>query len=562
MTGSWPTDMPRHLDYPRCGADAILAGAAHTYPDRVALRDGDLALTYAELHDQALRIAAGLRQRGIEPGDVVGLHMPNSVWFMVAYYGALCAGAAVAPINPAQPVGELRRQLKDCAVRAVFTDPTCAANILTAQDESADARVLVVVPATAAGGADAKDSRLVPIADLLAARPLTGYRVDPELVAHLQLTGGTTGRSKAVRVLHRNLVAAVLHTACWRTAHIPALDAQGGLGLVPVPGAQTPYSLIPGASVSVAIAPLFHGLGLVSQNANTLIGATVVLSGGRFDPDRFLADVDRHGVTYIAGSPAMYYALLQAKSLPERDLTSVRSLGSGAAPLDPTAIRDLRTAFPRAQVAEGYGLSEATMGLTMAPLSETIEPPLGSVGVPLFDTEIQIRGEDRVSVLDKGQTGEIWARGPQIADGYQSDPELTARQWVAGWLYTGDMGRLDESGNLYIVGRAKDMIIYKGYNVYPQPLEELVCSHPDVAQAAVVGAPSISAGEVPVAFVVVRPGVRVDHAELGRSIMEHVGAQVVPYQRVRAVHIVEALPTTTTGKILKSQLRESLPGQE
>ena len=462
LSSSWPLGFPRSLDYPDCGADAILAGAARAYPNRVALQDEDRSLTFSELHDQALRVANGLRERGVTPGDAVALHMPNSIWFLVAYYGALCAGAAVAPINPAQPVAELKRQLDDVDAKVVFTHPSCAA---TAIESNTDfSRLLVIVPDAASADDAASPGEvgdgLTSIMDLASSERLAGYRVDPELVAHLQLTGGTTGKSKAVRVLHRNLVANVAQTALWRTGHRTLL-VDGGLVLVPVEEALTRYSLVPGECSSIAIAPLFHGLGLISHNFTTLLGGTVTL-GTRFDPDTFLADVDRHQVTYIGGSPTMYYALLRAKTLREHDLGSVRILGSGAAPLDTTAIRTLREVFPNASVTEGYGLSEATMGLTMGSPCDERPTPLGSVGLPFPDTEIQIRDEFTEAVLPTGETGQIWARGPQVTDGYHNEPELTAGQFVDGWLHTGDMGWRDDQGNLFIGGRSKDLIIYKG----------------------------------------------------------------------------------------------------
>ncbi|MFC9386960.1 class I adenylate-forming enzyme family protein [Streptomyces venezuelae] len=558
MTGAWPTSLPHSLDYPHAGADALLAGAARAYGDHPALRDGEESLGFTELHDHALRIAAGLRAHGIGPGDVVALHMPNSLWYVVTYYGALCAGAAVAAVNPAQPARALRKQLLDCAAKAVITHPA-AASVLHEVDLDAP-RLTVVVPPTAASparGDRALPHGMVPLSELLAHSPLRDDPVDPGLVAHLQLTGGTTGESKAVRVLHRNVVTNVLQAGCWRACALPAVDETGGVTIRPVPEAASRYALVPGEGATLAVAPFFHGLGLIGQNVNTLLGTTTVITG-RFDPDSFLADVERYGVTVIAGSPSMYYALLRSPALSRNDLSSVTLVASGAAPIDTVALTQLREVFPHARVCEGYGLTEATMGLAGAPLRSEIETPLGSVGVPLFDTEIEIRSPlDGRTVLPQGETGEIWARGPQITDGYQGHPELTAVQYRGGWLRTGDMGRLDEHGHLFLVGRAKDMIIYKGYNVYPQPLEEILCSHSAVAQAAVVGAPSETAGEVPVAFVVLRPGV-VPTDGLADELMAHVADQVAPYQKVRAVHIVEALPVTPTGKILKSALRQRL----
>jgi long-chain acyl-CoA synthetase len=476
------------------------------------------------------------------------------MWFVVAYYGALCAGAAVAPINPAQPVSALRDQIDDVSASAVFTSGTGVDAVRAA---APSVGLIVCVPPSPAAP-DVGDARAsaTPLDDLLAEAPLSGYAPDPELVAHLQFTGGTTGRSKAVRVLHRNLVTNALQAACWRATAVPALDDRGGLRITAVPEAVGPYSLEIGTGAYVAVAPLFHGLGLVGHNVNMLLGNTVVVSG-RFDADAMLADIETHGVTYLTGSPAMYYALLASPGIGRRDLSSVRLVGSGAAPIDTTALRALRAAFPNAYVIEAYGLSEATMAVTMPPASSPIETPLGCVGVPIFDTDLEIRESDASAVCAVGEVGEVWIRGPQVTDGYHRAPDLTAAQFQDGWLRTGDMGRVDDHGHLFLVGRAKDMIIYKGYNVYPQPLEEILCSHPAVAQAAVVGAASDTAGERPVGFVVLDPGTSADD-DLVAELIAYVADRVAPYQRVRELRVVEALPRTATGKILKSALREEL----
>ncbi|MCM2393890.1 class I adenylate-forming enzyme family protein [Streptomyces albipurpureus] len=563
MPSAWPTNMPRSLEYPEVGVDMLLAGAARAHPHRVALRDGDETLTYAQLHDRALRVAAGLRARGIGPGDAVALHLPNTLWFLVAYYGILCAGAAAVPVNPAQPASPLRRQLADCGVQALFTHPAnCAVFERGAVPEGL--RFAVHVPASAAAPApvdaelpkDAFPDGLASLGELLMEEPLRDLAVDPESVAHLQLTGGTTGSPKAVRVLHRNLVANILQVGCWRSATLPYLDETGALRMRVVPEAVHRHSLVPGQGVFVAVAPFFHSLGLVGHNVNTLLGTTVVI-GGRFHPTAFLESVARHRANAVGGSPSLYYALLSSPAIETADLSSVTLLTSGAAPIDTSALSRLRAAFPNAAVTDGYGLSEATAAVAFTPSHQGVPP--GAVGLPVFDTEIAIRGEDGGTPCPNGDTGEVWVRGPQIADGYHGRPELSAGQFVDGWLRTGDMGRLDENGYLFLAGRAKDMLIYKGYNVYPQPLEELLCSHPAIAQAAVVGRPDPVAGQIPVAFVVLRPPY-VHEAGRGREfldeVMAHVAAEVAPYQKVRDVHIVDGLPLTPTGKILKTELRK------
>lgn len=547
---AWPKNLPQGLTYPAVGVDAVLIGAARAYPDRTALIEGDTSLTFSELLDRAGRVAGGLRARGIEPGDVIALHMPNSLSFIVAYYGAMLSGAAVAPINPAQPAPALRQQLDDVAAKAVITSPTSAATALEA--DAASVKLLVGVP-----GQGELPTGITPLAELLDSDPLTGYRVNPNLVAHLQLTGGTTGRSKAVRVLHRNLTANLIQCVAWRASALGYVDAEGGLRFEQVADAVGPHTLTPGEGVYMGIAPFFHGLGLIGHNVEVALGTTVILAG-RFNPDRLIADVERLGVTHLIGSPPMYYAMLRSPELAYHDLSSVRMILSGTAPIDTSALGALAEHFPNAGVMEGYGLSESTMGVTCAPIWSDVATPAGSIGIPLFDTEVELRDKSGRTVAD-GEVGELWVRGPQVTDGYQSHPELTAHQFRDGWLVTGDLGRRDENGFLFIVGREKDMVIYKGYNVYPQPLEEILCSHPAIAQAAVVGRKDAAAGEIPVGFVVLAPDVQ-SGSDLADEVMAYLAERVAPYQKVRELHIVDALPVTPTGKVLKSDLRAQLVG--
>jgi long-chain acyl-CoA synthetase len=556
-----PPGMPASLDYPDCSVGDILAGAARRYPERVALRDGEESLTYRELHEQALRCAQGLRERGIAPGETVALHQPNSLRYTLTYYAVLLAGAVVAPLSPMLPPAVLREQLDEAEAVAVITHPAVAgvlAAALGTPREGKPLRFTAEVPAThaapaAGGGADAAGPANLPLAELLAAAAAPADRVPRDAVAHLSFTGGTTGRSKAVLVRHRHVVANTLQMGCWRAAALPRLDEHGGLYAEQVPAAVGPSTLLIGESVLLAVAPMFHAMGLVTQNLCTLAAATVVVAG-RFEPERYLADAERWKVTSLAGSPALFHALLAAPGLPKADLSSVRLVSSGAAPLDSATFARLRELLPQASISEGYGLTEATMGLTSHPPEQPAPAPLGSVGVPVFDTEIEIRDPVTRAPLATGQVGEVWARGPQIADGYHGHPELTAEQFEGGWLRTGDLGRLDEEGWLYLVGRAKDMLLHNGYNVYPGPLEDLLHQHPAVAVAAVIGAPDPWAGENPVAHVVLRSGFEPSE-ELGRELMAGVAEQVTPYQRIREVHFHAALPLSAAGKILKTELR-------
>ncbi|MEV6105831.1 class I adenylate-forming enzyme family protein [Streptomyces sp. NPDC051940] len=560
MSPIHPVGMPAGLDYPDALVGDILAGTARRYPERVALRDGELSLTYAELYDRALRVAQGLRERGLAAGDAVALHQPNSLWYTVSYFGVVLAGCTVAPLNPTLPPALLAQQMADAGVVAAFTHPATAPALGQAGTDAL--KLVVTVPPTPAAPApqDAQPpADAVPLADLLLAEAAPATRVATDAVVHLSFTGGTTGRSKAVRVLHRNVVANVIQMNCWRSGSLPALDAHGGVVLDPVPEAQTDNTIRVGRDTFVAVAPMFHALGLVSQVGNVLNACTTVVMG-RFEPTLFLELVDRHQASTMVGSPALFHALMAVPRDKEGGFPSVRSVVSGAAPIDTTTLAGMQKLFPNAWVAEGYGLTEATIGLSTGTLERDPSVPLGTVGAPVFDTEIEIRGLlGTDGALPTGEVGEIWARGPQIADGYHGAPELTAEQFRDGWLRTGDLGCFDEHGLLRIVGRAKDMLIYKGYNVYPTQLEELLSAHPAVAQVAVVGAARSDAGEIPVAYVVRTPGGSGTSAE---ELMAYVAERVAPYQKVRELHFLDSLPTSAAGKILKTELRKLRRGAE
>ncbi|MFE7156395.1 class I adenylate-forming enzyme family protein [Streptomyces sp. NPDC057636] len=563
MTTIWPTGMPRTLDYPDGTIADLLAGSAHAYPDRAALIDGDERLSYAELYEASLRVAQGLREQGIAPGDAVAVHMPNSIWFTVAYYGILFAGASVVPVNPTQPPVALRRQLDDSATVAVLTHPSVAAQLAEGIAGSDTVRLVSVAPPTAAAPAPAggRDPVTFPVPtvafdDLLKAEAAPPTAVEGDAIAHLAFTGGTTGVPKAVMVLHRNLIVNVLQVACWRSASLPSVDEQGLITLRHVEEARTEHHIPIGAATGISIAPLFHGMGMVSQSVSAASGVTTVVLG-RFDPLGYLDTIERLGVHTVGGSPALCHALLAVPGVRERDLSCVRLVSSGSAPINPAATAELAEVFPRADISDGYGLTEATMGVSISPLDSAMPRPAGSTGLALFDTEIEIRDMDGVTPMARGEKGEVWVRGPQITAGYLGHPELTAGQYVDGWLRTGDLGTYDEQGWLSLVGRAKDMLIYKGYNVYPGPLENILREHPAVAQASVVGRPHPEHGEIPVAFVSLKSEAGgADSAATAGELMAYVAERVAPYQRIRDAVIVDELPLSATGKILKTELRK------
>jgi long-chain acyl-CoA synthetase len=534
---------PLRLDYPDVPAGAIVAGAAARWGERTALRMHDRELTFAELYRRACAFGNGLRAAGVDKGDVVAVHLPNCLEFAVAYHGILLAGATYTPANPLLPPADLAAQLADSGAVFAVSFAKAAPALEGVRDRTAIRQLVLAGEPFEAFLADQPTSR--PEVDL-------DIRAD---LAHLAYTGGTTGRSKGVQLPHRNVVVNALQYACWASGSVPMLDAHGGLSLDQV-GDEADYPVRLGTAVAINLTPWFHAMGTIgSLNVALLTGTTQVLHE-RFDPGRYLADAEKLRVTGMAGAPPLFAALVQHPDFGTRDLSSVRGITSGAAPLAIELINALRARFGEdVVIGEGYGLTEVTMGATAGPAARSALRKVGTVGLPVYDTQVKLVAENSSSgpeqPLPIGERGEVCIRGPQVMVGYRNRPEETAAVLVDGWLHTGDIGVLDEDGYLAIVDRKKDMLLYKGYNVYPRELEERLFSQPGVTGAAVVGRPDPAVGELPVAFVV---GTDIDPEQLRTTV----NAQLLPYQRLREVHLVDTIPVSAAGKVLKRELRARL----
>ncbi|MGW9480623.1 class I adenylate-forming enzyme family protein [Saccharomonospora azurea] len=545
-TAPRPPGLPTSLRYPDVGVGSILAGAAARYRDRVAFRHRGEELTFAELWEAACRFATALAHRGVGRGDVVALHLPNCLAFPIAYYGTLLAGGTVGPTNPLLPPRALADQLADCDARVVVTHGGVAESL-----READVEIVVTV--------DPRDSVSLDFHQVVAAAPPTrpDVEIDPQAdLAHIGYTGGTTGRSKGVLLTHRNVVANALQYACWGSGGVPSLDDSGEVTVTQI-GDETEWPSRLGTGVTLNLTPWFHAMGLGGLNIGVLSGTSVTVHD-RFVPRDFVADAERLRVTSLSGAPALYAALLRCEEFHTADLSSVRGLSSGAAPMPRSRGEALAARFPDAVITEGYGLTEATMGVTTNPSWRSGTRKVGTVGVPLFDTEVRIvpvGGDPERDALPPHTPGEVCVRGPQVMQGYHDRPEETAAVLDRGWLRTGDIGVVDDEGFVSIVDREKDVLLYKGYNVYPRELEELLLTVPGVASAAVVGRPAADVGELPVAFVV-RSGDA--DALTAEAILTAVNEQVPPAKRLREAHFVDVIPVSAAGKVLKRELRDRL----
>jgi long-chain acyl-CoA synthetase len=558
---TWPPGLPRSLDYPLVPVGSILRAAVRRWGDRTAFVHHDVELSFTALGRRAHAVAAGLAERGIGRGDVVAVHLPNCLQYPAVYYGVLLAGATFSPTNPLLPPAGLAHQLADAGARALVTWEPVLPVVRAALADTGVQTVVVTGPQQIADPHAPVDLADLPgavsLGDLLTADPTDAHRdagIAPVTdLAHLAYTGGTTGVSKGVELPHRAVVTNVLQSACFSTGSLPVLDADGNVTLDQV-GSEAEHPTRLGTATMINLTPWFHAMGVIGYLNGQVMGGSTVVVHDRFDPALYVSDAVRYRVTSIGGAPPVFVALLQVPGIADADLSSVRGFASGAAPLPVPLIERMKALVPGAVIGEGYGLTEVTMQATGNPSHTTGVRKAGTVGVPLPDTEISIRPLGGGDPLPAGERGEVCIRGPQLMRGYAGRPDATAESIDPdGWFHTGDVGVLDADGYLSIVDRTKDMLLYKGYNVFPRELEELLFATPGVAAAAVVGRPDPEAGELPVAYVVRRAD-DAGAALTVESVMGVINEQVTPYKRLRDVVFVDALPVSPAGKVLKREL--------
>lgn len=495
-----------------------LASVIEGHPDgAAALSSRDRVTTYRELRRQVGELRYGLRSLGVEPGDRIAILSANNWFFVVSYLAVLGIGAVAVPLNPGSPSAELSHQLAEVRAKVAIVGPSGR---------------------LAAGGIDRRAlgvEHLVATerAKLAASTTMEGLftgveapaveRADHDL-ATLLFTAGTAGRPKAAMLTHANL-----------RSNLEQIQSFGERALRP-------------ADISLGVLPLHHIYGLnVVLMGSLLAGASVVLVE-RFDPASALDTIAGEGITVVAGVPTMYGAWLSLSTGEPAALRGVRLAVSGAAPLGASLAVEFEARFGVA-IHEGYGLTEASPTVTSSLAGGMTRP--GSIGVPLPGVEVRLVDSDGADAV-AGDAGEIWVRGPNVFAGYWEDAEATA---VAlgpdGWLHTGDVAVADDEGWLYIVDRAKDVIIVSGFNVFPAEVEDALMAHEGVAEVAVVGVGHPHTGEAVKAYVVAVPGRHLEEDEL----IEACARRLARYKCPTKVSFVDELPHGITGKLLRRALR-------
>ncbi len=488
--------------------------------EKPALIDGSSgrALSYAELERSVRSFAAGLAARGFGKGDTFAICMPNVPEYAIAFYGVLAAGGRCMTVNPLYTTGELAHQLIDSDARMLLTVPQCLDVAREAADQSGNCEVFVLGEADGNGNGEPSFSEL--LGDPEAAPEV---EIDPAVdIAAILYSSGTTGLSKGVMLSHRNLVANMVQA-------VPAVAVSQ-------------------EDVVIAVLPFFHVYGLCGIMSFGLIAGATLVTMPRFELEQFLDLLERYRVTRGHVVPPIALALAKHPAVDGRDLSALRHIFCGAAPLS----ADLADGVAQrigCGVSQIYGMSETAATHLVPPFTAVKKP--GSVGPPVPGTECRLVDSDTGEDAGPGGRGELWVRGPQIMLGYLNNPQATAATIdEGGWLHTGDVAVVDEDGWFAIVDRVKELIKYKGHQVAPAELEAILIAHPQVSDCAVIGIPDDEAGELPKAFIV-PAGEDFDSEEL----TAFVAAQVAPHKRIRTIELVQEIPKSPSGKILRRLLR-------
>ena len=544
--------VPQTIEYPKAPLFYFLEEAARKYPDHACTIFNGAVISYKEMNVLTDHMAAALVELGVKKGDRVGIFMPNTPQFVIAYYGILKAGGVVVAVNPTYPPDEVLTPVNDANIEIMFTLTRFYKVLKTVREKSKlkkiivsnikealspVMRVLFTLLKEKKGGdhLDALDERDLWMKDLLtkhANSPKPNVQVGPDDTALFQYSGGTTGVPKGAVAMHRNVVANTLQIKSWMTG----LDE--------------------GKEVVLMGIPLFHVYGMVAgMNFAMASGASMAMVPNARDIPDVLKNISKHKCTIFPGVPTLYNAINNRPEVKagKVSLRSIKACISGSAPL----MRETKETFEAlsgGKVFEGYGLSEAPTATHCNPLNGVNKT--GSIGMPLPDVDVKIISlDDGETELSQGEIGEIAINGPQVMKGYHNMPTETAnalRQMKDGktWLFTGDIARMDEDGYFYIVDRKKELIKPGGFQVWPREVEEAIMSHPKVLEVGVGGIPDPNRGETVKAWIVVKPGETLTIEELKAFCKEH----LAPYKVPTHYEFRSELPKTTVGKILRREL--------
>ncbi|KAL4280225.1 hypothetical protein GQ457_03G040590 [Hibiscus cannabinus] len=483
--------------------------------------------TYAEVELSARRVASGLNKLGIQQHQVIMLLLPNTPEFVLSFLGASFLGAIATTANPFFTPAEVSKQAKASNVRLIITQAVYVDKVKEfAQDN--DVKVICI---------DSAPDGFLHFSELIQAdeNDLPQVDIAPDDIVALPYSSGTTGLPKGVMLTHKGLITSVAQQV----------------------DRENPNLYFHTEDVILCTLPMFHVYALNSIMLCGLRAGAALLIMQKFEIGLLLELIQKYKVTIAPMVPPIVLAIAKSSETDKYDLSSVRIVKSGAAPLGKELEDAVKAKFPCAKLGQGYGMTEAgpVLAMCLGFAKEPFEIKSGACGTVVRNAEMKIVDPDTGSSLPRNQAGEICIRGDQIMKGYLNDPEATARTIDKdGWLHTGDIGYIDDDDELFIVDRLKELIKYKGFQVAPAELEAMLIAHSDITDAAVVGMNDVAAGEVPVAFVV-----KSDKSEISEDeIKQYISKQVVFYKRISRVFFIKAIPKAPSGKILRKELRSKL----
>jgi long-chain acyl-CoA synthetase len=538
--------VPQHIDYPVIPLFGLLEESARKYPDSPCTIFKGAVITYREMDQITDQLAAGIAALGIKKGDRVGIFMPNTPQFVITFFAILKAGGVVVSVNPLYSAREIIHQVNDAGIEVMFVMSNFYKLIKQTQPDTKIKKIVVtnlkeyLPPITALLFTLALEKKggfrveLAPgdlwLKELIAShKPEERPKLDigAEDIAIFQYSGGTTGISKGAIALHRNLVANALQVRCW------------------IPNAED------GKETVLMAIPLFHVYGMVAGMLFAIrCGAGMVMIPNPRDMKDVLSSIQKYKASIFPGVPTMYNAINNNPDViaGKYNLSSIKGCISGSAPL----MRETKEKFEAltgGKLVEGYGLSEAPTATHCNPLFGDIRT--GSIGLPLPDVDCRIISlEDGVTPLKTGEEGELCIMGPQVMKGYHNMPTETANTLRDGWLYTGDIAKMDEDGYFYIVDRKKELIKPGGYQVWPREVEEVISAYPKVLEVGVAGVLDAYRGETVKAWVVLKPGETATEEE----IRDYCKKNMAPFKVPTEVEFRDELPKTTVGKVLRREL--------
>lgn len=538
--------IPNTIDYDEKPLHDFLIESALRVGDKSALNFLGKEMTFKQVLSEAKKIAHFLQSKGLQKGDRVASMLPNTPQAVIAYYGAMMAGATVVQVNPLYTERELTYQMQDSGAKFIICLDILLPRVNNVREDTNLEHVIVTrikdylpFPKNVIYPFIQKRQYNIVVKveetedthdwETIISKGSEDYEnvsINPkEDLALLQYTGGTTGKPKGVMLTHFNLVANVQMCTTWM------------------------YKTEKDNEVVLGVLPFFHVYGMTTvMNLSIMYGAKMILLP-KFDAGEVLKTIQKHKPTLFPGAPTIYIGLLNHPDIEKYDLSSIKACISGSASL-PLEVQEQFEKITNGRLVEGYGLTESSPVTHANPIWG--RRVYGSIGVPWPDTDAKIVKSGTTEEVPVGEIGEIAIKGPQVMKGYWNNEEATKKTLVDGWLLTGDMGKMDEDGYFYVVDRKSDMIIAGGFNIYPREIEEVLFEHPDILEAAVIGVPDEYRGETVKAVIVPKAGKTLDEKELDQYCRSNLAAFKVP----RIYEFREQLPKTIVGKVLKRQLIE------